>query len=200
MKIDKVHILKHIKGEQKAFNINSAFWLKNEVYVKHFGANSITINRDDIKRDFESENIERGIIRTLAWGYPNAMRRFRPTMQNITLIAQLLKHKNELNLAELYFAFGALMQIEGIGPSTVTKLLFFNGNTFKHTPCLIFDENVIKSIQVFDDFELLRKGLNPYKVVIYINYLERMQEIATSFNISPEELEVYLFDQNGKSI
>ncbi|MFT7072635.1 MAG: hypothetical protein ACJAX3_001615 [Patiriisocius sp.] len=199
MKLDHNHIIKQTKTAQKPFEVKSVFWLKNDVFVKHVGSKPISIHRNEIKNDFIDNETERAIVKTLAWGYPNAMRRFNPDNGNIALIAQLLKHKNDLNTAELYFAFGALMQIEGIGPSTITKLLFFNGNTFKNTPCLILDERVINSIKVFDEFEQLRDGLNPAKVRSYINFLNRMQEVSDSFFIAPEQLEIYLFEQNGKT-
>jgi hypothetical protein len=199
MKIDKGHILQQTKKVQKPFEVKSAFWLKNDVFVKHFGSKPISINRADIKNDFINDYIERAIIKTLAWGYPNSMRRFKPDSDNIAFIAQLLKHKNELSIAEVYFAFGALMQIEGIGPSTVTKLLFFNGNTFKSTPCLILDERVINSIRVFDEFEHIRVNLNPTKIQSYIRFLDYMQVVSDSLGVSPEQLEIYLFEQNGKT-
>lgn len=198
MKLDHNHIIKQTKTTQKPFEVKSVFWLKNDVFVKHCGSKPIALNREDIRNDFQSGNTERGIIKTLAWGYPNAMRRFNPHSDNIALIAQLLKHKNDLNTAELYFAFGALMQIEGIGPSTVTKLLFFNGNTFNNTPCLILDERVINSLKVFDEFEQLRDVLNPGKVRSYIKFLNLIQEVSDSVGIAPEQLEIYLFEQNGK--
>lgn len=199
MKLNKEHIIRVTKTEQNAFEVKSRFWLKNDVFVKHFGSEPIFINRNEIKNDFTEGDTERAIVKTLAWGYPNAMRRFNPDNGNIALIAQLLEHKNDLSIAELYFAFGALMQIEGIGPSTVTKLLFFNGNTFNNTPCLILDERVINSMKVFDEFEQLRYGLNPAKVRSFINFLNRMQEVSDSFGIEPEQLEIYLFEQNGKT-
>lgn len=199
MKLNKEHIIRVSKTEQNAFEVKSRFWLKNNVFAKHFGSKAISINRAEIKNDFTKGDTERAIIKTLAWGYPNAMRRFNPNSDNIALIAQLLKHKNDLNTAELYFAFGALMQIEGIGPSTITKLLFFNGNTFENTPCLILDERVINSIKIFDEFEQLRDGLNPAKVRSYMTFLNRMQEVSDSLGVSPEQLEIYLFEQNGKT-
>lgn len=200
MNLNKAHIISVTNAKQKAFEVKSRFWLKNKVFVMHLGSVPIFIQRDEIKKDFKEHKTEQAIIKTLAWGYPNAMRRFNPTTDNITLIANLLKHKNDLGIPEMYFAFGALMQIEGIGPSTITKLLFFNGNTFNNIPCLILDERVINSINVFDDFEQLREGLNPTKVLSYINFLNRMQEVADSLNISPEQLEYYLFEQNGKTV
>lgn len=185
---------------QNPEEIKSTFWLQNEVFIHYCGAEKQFISRDDIHADFQKGDFERGILKTLAWGYPNAMRRFKPNFENIQLISDLLKHKGELSHAELHFAFGGLLQIEGIGPSTLTKLLFFNGNTYNKIPCLILDERVINSIKVLDEFVNLRKSFNPSKVNSFISYLEKMQEVSFSLDISPEQLEVYLFMENGQQI
>jgi hypothetical protein len=197
MKLNKEHIIRVSHGSPKAIEVKSVFWLKNNVFVNHLGSNPVYLERAEIKKDFKENRTEQAIIKTLAWGYPQSMRRFNPTHENISLISQLLPSKGSLSLPELYMAFGSLLQIDGLGPSTVTKLLFFNGSSFENTPCLILDERVIKSIKIFHDFELLREEINPSKLSFYLSYLKRMQVVSKALDVSPEQLEIFLFEQNG---
>ncbi len=136
---------------------------------------------------------------TLAWGYPQSMRRFRPTMEKVEFIKTFLQGSTQLNDPSLFQKFGGLLQIDGLGPSTITKLLFFAGFTYKNIPCLILDDRVKESMSNYDDFKEVIKAYNNNKVSTYIKYLNKMDKLATQFEITHEQLELFLFNQVWKT-
>jgi hypothetical protein len=125
MKLTKDRIEENTSEEQKPFEVKSKFWLNRKVFTDIFGKKSISFDRNLVKDAFRSGNYQKAILITLAWGYPKAMRRFKPNEENIMLIKEILEGNRNLSKAELYQKFGGLSQIEGLGTSTLTKLLFF---------------------------------------------------------------------------
>lgn len=199
MKIEKHDIQYHSTQNQTAFEINSKFWFNKRIFTDLFGFNPVSFERATIKKEFNNKNYHKGVLMTLAWGYPRSMRRFQPTKDNIQFLQSFLQGNSILDKSSLYQKFGGLLQIEGIGPSTVTKLLFFAGFTYKNIPCLILDDRVKESMSYYDDFKEVVKAFNNTKVSSYIKYLNRMDELAIEFNISHEQLELFLFNQVWKT-
>jgi hypothetical protein len=181
--------------QQQPEVIKSAFWLKNELFKHHFGTEQISIERQGIHDAFSRGEKQKGILMTLAWGYPNAMRRFTPDEENVALIEQILYYKKDLSKAQLYQCLGGLLQVEGIGPSTATKLLYFSGNKYKKIPCVILDKRVEDSIKRCAEFDGVAVNLDAFKISSYISYLEKVDQLAGNLSKQHEAIELILFSK-----
>ncbi len=195
MKLSKEAIEIATENGQAAFTVKSQFWANNEVYRHFLLPQPLILNRGDLFTEFEEGNTVLAILKTLAWGYPQAMRKFKPSKRNLGLIREILDVKNELTEADLYRVFGGLAQIEGIGPSTITKLLFFSDKRYDQMPCLILDERVFDAMKRFSDFNDLLKQPMHKGVAFYIQYIMKMDELAKSLSIDHERIEMYLYQQ-----
>lgn len=163
---------------------------------KYETSGNIWFSRDDIFTICE-QNITEGLFAAEIWGYPSGPRgnNFKGILENIGEI----KKRISFNKVLLESDFCALLEIPGLGISTLSKFLYFfrckiNGNT-----CLIFDKvmNDICAGAVFgpdfhQDMGTIKNYIdNPKKY--YPLYLQAMSKIANQLNVSGEKLEGFLF-------
>ena len=86
--------------------------------------------------------------------------------------------------------FTRLRTVNGLGQSTYSKLLYFFNVSFEDKKCLILDTFVIANLKVFDEFS----GINWVQSQnCYLTYLNKIDELAGLHNVSPEQLERFLF-------
>ena len=116
-------------------------------------------------------------------------------VQNLPVLESVfaeIKDKN-LNAEEIKAVFDKLGTVRGLGAggiSTNSKLFYFFNVSFEGHKCLILDRVVAEKLNLFDDF-----AGTEWKPVpeCYSNYLSRMDELSRENNVSPEQLELFLF-------
>ncbi len=168
----------------------------------------IEISREDI---FKEEDPEKKLIMVLLWGYPtggrgnnianilNERKQFIQKLNNIlkdkkNSIAQddykKLKFKDE-NTKKLKF--------KGLGLSTMSKILYFFEVKIDNNPCLIFDTQILKSLQKnnIDEFKNVDWEQADEKEEKYFEYLRIVNKISgENPKIKPEAIELFLFHYN----
>jgi hypothetical protein len=198
MKLIAKEIESATQNGQEPFTIKSRFWLNKELFSSYSPAKPLVLDRNDVITEFQEGNTVLAILKALAWGYPQAMRKFKPIKQNLVLIREILDVESNLSEAALYRIYGGLAQIEGIGPSTLTKLLFFSEKSYNQIPCLILDERVLSAMKKFSDFDVLMQLPKKQSVSFYLHYLVKMDELAKELDITHEQIEMYLYTE-GKN-
>ena len=170
---------------------------KDSVQSAIFTNDEISLSRANVKAE---SDIKTKIMKVLMWGYkmPNGglQRQYADSIvQNLSVLEAVfeeIKDKN-LNAEEIKAAFDKLGTVRGLGAggiSTNSKLLYFFNVSFEGKKCLILDRVVAEKLNLFDDF-----AGSEWKPVpeCYSNYLSRMDELARENNVSPEQLELFLF-------
>lgn len=170
---------------------------KNAVQSAIFTNDEISLSRANVKAEAD---IKTKIMKVLMWGYkmPNGglQRQYADSIvQNLSVLESVfaeIKDKN-LNAEEIKAAFDKLGTVKGLGAggiSTNSKLFYFFNVSFEGHKCLILDRVVAEKLNLFDDF-----AGTEWKPVpeCYSNYLGRMDELARENDVSPEQLELFLF-------
>lgn len=199
------NLIESMPIKEQAFESNLETWDKfkdleivNETLYNPFGTKTkIKLSRNDL---FElsnfQENIPHSIISIIVWGYPRGMRgnSFKKIIKQINELSEsILTAKREPT--DWNYHQNILNNIEGLGLSTYSKLLYFHNIKIENKKSLILDERIIKTINksIFSEFEDL-KGINysnaPAK---YTKYLSIMETISHKLSIDSEKLEMFLF-------
>ena len=86
----------------------------------------INISRDDIKK---TKDTTKKIVKILMWGYPSGGGQYghvKKILQNLNDLTTWLEENNGNNFDSVQDdALGNLSEINGLGPSTISKLLYF---------------------------------------------------------------------------
>ncbi len=113
----------------------------------------IELSRQDVFDAF-GDDIAKGIITTLVWGYPKGklpggrgFERVLDRLPEISAIIAELRAEPPLAAATICSRFE---QFSGLGPSTFTKFLYFSGIQAEEGRCLIYDQMVMRAIVVSD--------------------------------------------------
>lgn len=170
---------------------------KDAVQSAIFTNDEISLSRSNVKAETA---IKTKIMKVLMWGYkmPNGglQRQYADSIvQNLSVLESVfaeIKDKN-LNAEEIKAAFDRLGIVKGLGTGGISinsKLFYFFNVSFEGHKCLILDRVVAEKLNLFDDF-----AGTEWKPVpeCYLNYLNRMDELARENNVSPEQLELFLF-------
>ena len=162
---------------------------------------SLRISRHDI---FQTENVREKLIKTIYWGYNRGMRgnHFASILAQIDAIELALNHLIIIDnpVTRDFNAFvESINDVEGIGISTYTKILYFFNISFNQVPCLILD---LRLINVFTSAEFENfAALNGISYLIahryYVRYIERMQQLASEMGTQGENIELFLFMFGG---
>ena len=166
------------------------------------------IYRRYCKDTFRSDS-KKGIFAAIIWGYPKGKfpggRNFDEIMNHASNISKTIDELKKANATlEAKDIFGHFSQFKNLGPSTLTKCLYFAEIRVKEGPCLIYDKMVIRSIThrssiENDNFSKLRdifsantKGIN-FQKETYAAYLKTINDIANCLRIKHEEIEFDLY-------
>ena len=167
---------------------------KDALYGAIFVNDVINLSRAEVKAETD---IKTKIMKVLMWGYKKTNGSLRPQyfdsiVNHLNVLEPIfadIQNRN-LNAAEINDVFDRFRAVKGLGISTYTKLLYFFNVSFEGKKCLILDKWVLKSLNYFDGFA----GTDWQKTeVCYLTYLNRMDELAGLHNVSPEQLERFLF-------
>jgi len=215
---EHIDLIKHIPVEKQISLIKRKNWLKDDEHLhdrfqdinnqekilKHlksiFSKNDeILISRSDI---FDEQNLEKKILKTLMWGYPSGGQGSlsKNIFCNLSIIKEKLnKYKNK-NIPEdsedQDTNFKELLVISGLGFSTLSKILYFFQVTINDNPCLIYDRQVLLSLNknTIDEFDIGHSWKQNYDD--YCSYLEKVNDLSKEHNVTNAKIEFFLFYTN----
>lgn len=215
---EHIDLIKHIPVEKQISLIKRKNWLKDDEHLhdrfqdinnqekilKHlksiFSKNDeILISRSDI---FDEQNLEKKILKTLMWGYPSGGQGSlsKNIFCNLSIIKEKLnKYKNK-NIPEdsedQDTNFKELLVIPGLGFSTLSKILYFFQVTINDNPCLIYDRQVLLSLNknTIDEFDIGHSWKQNYDD--YCSYLEKVNDLSKKHNVTNAQIEFFLFYTN----
>ena len=95
-------------------------------------------------------------------------------------------------------ALGNLSEINGLGLSTISKLLYFFDVKIENNPCQIYDGKVIKSLNKNHQIDELSSRNNwDRKDEDYEEYINLLFRLSKKCKCSPDQIELFLFMINN---
>lgn len=161
--------------------------------------NYIKISRDDIKK---TSDTKKKIVKILMWGYPGGGGQYGPVkkiLRNLNDLTIWLNENNSNNFDSVQDdALGNLSEINGLGPSTISKLLYFFDVKIGNIPCQIYDGKVIDSLNKNHQIQELSERNNwGRKDEDYVDYIKLLSELSENCECSPDQIELFLFMINN---
>ena len=171
----------------------------------------IEISREDI---FKEEDPEKKLIMVLLWGYPtggrgnNIANILNERKQFIKKLNNTLKDKKNSITQDDYKKLKfkdentKKLKFKGLGLSTMSKILYFFEVKIDNNPCLIFDTQILLSLQKnnIDEFKNVDWEQADEKEEKYFEYLRIVNTISKEklkkSKIKPEAIELFLFHYN----
>lgn len=155
----------------------------------------IVISRRSI---FDETDIAKKIIEIFVWGYPTGGRGKNVEMclkqlNELECVCKSIFNKN-LSRNEYYEVIREFKSINGLGPSTWTKFMYFFQTKIEGITTLIFDAQIEKSLKhtQFIEFQHLA-DLKHEKVNHFIEYINGIDNIAKKLGVSTDRIELFLF-------
>lgn len=154
-------------------------------------APEIKISREDI---FSAVSIKKKIYMTIFWGYPSGMQNNNhiKIFNQIAQITTLLTNSLVINNWNEHFND---VRFNGLGITTYSKLLYFNGTKICDNKALILDSRIINCINkgVFSNFDGLEQITYNNASKLYPKYLSTMKDLAQQLNVDGDQIELFLF-------
>ena len=155
------------------------------------GRQEVFLTREDVFVGCASDDLGRGLLSALYWGYPkNQHGVCSHVHQNYEIIINLLRNYRNANLTldEYHTIRNAVfVPARGVNISTFSKILYFCNVRLNGNPCVIYDNRVrSKILNCLSDetvFEGLRHAAhlaNPYTA--YWHYVECVAALAPAEN------------------
>lgn len=223
MKEDKVASIKKYAGLIKSLPVggqfikirrDSTFWNRTdfpddvqEVIKTVFDECSgdekyINISRDDIRDDIISrDDIKKTIVKILMWGYPRGgqygqVKKILKKLNDLTTWLEENKGNNFDSVQD--DALRNLSKIKGVGPSTISKLLYFFDVKIGNIPCQIYDDKVIDSLNNNHQIQQLSERNNwDRNDEDYEEYINLLSKLSENCECSPDQIELFLFMINN---
>lgn len=174
--------------------IESLERINNHIFGK---SSSLSVSRKDI---FNKTDIKEKIILSIYWGYPRGMRgnHFINLIKQVDDIVKTLKKllsKKLPDANDFHEMIKSFDDIDGLGLSTYSKILYFNNISFNRNPCLILDQKLINVFnnQIFTQFSDLSNINYNTATNNYLQYLELMKKTASELESQGENIEQFLF-------
>lgn len=188
---------------------DSTFWNRTdfpddviEVVETVFGNNNyIKISRDDIKEAIVTKKKTKEIIvKILMWGYPRGGRcdYVKNILQNMDVLTNWLDKIKGNNFDSVKKALDGKPKIKGLGPSTISKLLYFFDVKIGKIPCQIYDGKVIDSLNKDHQIQDLSERNNWDRTYDdYEEYINLLFRLSKKCKCSPDQIELFLFMINN---
>ena len=170
-----------------------------------FGHNNyIKISRDDIKEAIvtkeKTSDTKEIIVKILMWGYPRGGRRdyVKNILKNMDVLTNWLEKIKDNNFDSVKNALGGKPKINGLGPSTISKLLYFFDVKIGNNPCQIYDGKVINSLNKnhqIDELAIRNDWGRTYPD--YKKYIDLLSKLSENCECSPDQIELFLFMINN---
>lgn len=169
------------------------------------GGHFVEISRQDLF-DFAERGISKEFVYAVfIWGYPTGGRgdNFRRVIDHSGKVTEAFRKAPRALRRDDLNQLCARLRGCGIGPSTLTKLLYFLDFTVDGYRALILDGKVMRTFQrrLFEeDFGPSAKTIyeeagrrDPDYLRIYPDYLREMSRASQDLGGDPDELEMFLF-------
>lgn len=166
----------------------------------------IEISRADILNETDHE---KKLIMVLLWGYPTGGRgsNIANILNEREIIIQKLRAILKGNITQdeykkLYYYEGEnhkKVKLKGLGLSTMSKILYFFEVKIDNNPCLIFDTQILLSLQKnnIDEFMNVDWKQTDEKYFEYLRIVNKIsKEKLKDSKIKPEAIELFLFHYN----
>lgn len=199
-----------VGGQFTKIKKDSTFWNRqdfpddvkdvvNDVFDEYSDDNNyIKISRDDIKK---TKDTKKKIVKILMWGYPGGGQhgQVRKILQNLNDLTTWLNENKDNNFDSVQDdALGNVLEIKGLGLSTISKLLYFFKVTIGNIPCQIYDGKVINSLNNNHQIQELSIRNNwGRKDEDYEEYIDLLFELSKKCKCSPDQIELFLFMINN---
>ncbi len=158
----------------------------------------INISRDDIKN---TSDTKQKIVKILMWGYPGGGRygQVQNILQNMDVLTNWLEDNNGNNFDSVQDdALGNLLEINCLGLSTISKLLYFFNVKIGDCPCQIYDGKVINSLNKNHQIaELSTRNDWGRTYPDYEEYIDLLFGLSNDYQCSPDQIELFLFMINN---
>lgn len=200
-----------IKKDSKFWNPTNTDFSEDvkKVVETVFGNNNyIKISRDDIKKAIDTKektsDTKEIIVKILMWGYPRGGRdHVKNILQNMDVLTNWLEKIKDNNFDSVknalpHDASSNELKINGLGLSTISKLLYFFDVKIGNIPCQIYDDKVIDSLNKNHQIKELSKPNNwgrTYKY--YEKYINLLFGLSNDYQCSPDQIELFLFMINN---
>ena len=160
------------------------------------------LNRKDV---FNETDIDKKFIKVLMWGYPDGK-----TISLKNNIPNILKNKrhiiplindlkgNNFTTDDFICKTKALSKIEGIGTSTLSKLLYFFNVSINEKQCLIFDSRVKNALERYTETKCL-SNCKKSRINSYQTFVEGIWKISEEIGLDAESIEFILFSVSGSN-
>lgn len=194
-----------IKKDSKFWNPTNTDFPDNvkEVVDAVFGECSgdekyINISRDDIKK---TKDTTKKIVKILMWGYPRGgqygqVKKILKKLNDLTTWLEENKGNNFDSVQD--DALRNLSKIKGLGPSTISKLLYFFDVKIGNIPCQIYDDKVIDSLNNNHQIQQLSERNNwDRNDEDYEEYINLLSKLSENCECSPDQIELFLFMINN---
>jgi hypothetical protein len=154
----------------------------------------------------DSKSFMRAFLLTMIWGFSDTgygthrTNKYINNNDNINRIQEAITFIQQNNPDSLKNAFKKLKEIDGLGVSYLTKILYF-ATRAKNTDnyALIFDIRVaaalIKLTTPKEVYEIVNVGPSP-KFGDYLKYISLIHNIALEYQVEADQIEMYLFNQD----
>lgn len=199
-------LIKQLPYKDQAFVTQRSIWIPyvedksfGRFYQEAFLENeSITISRGELF-SMVKKDPSKGIFATILWGYPRGYTRgfnmptlFPRFLGQVEFLAERLSTQKSITSDELKYL---LSKCDGVGLSTLSKLLYFFSIKINGCRCLIMDARIIRVLNNAHFTELRsfstiteQNGKN-----YYADYLKRCAELSKKYGYKPDQLELFLF-------
>lgn len=159
----------------------------------------VTISRQDLRNYAAGSDLDRFAMATILWGYPRGMRgnHVSKIAERFEKLVEHLAETARVRTVEDWPAqYGQVDEFSGVGLSTYTKFLTFLSIKIHSFSALILDERIVRIIggRIFDELNVLGDKRQDKPQDWYPDYLSCLHELASSFGVSSEAIEFFLFE------
>ena len=151
------------------------------------GNQEVFLTREDVFAACAGDDLERGLLSALYWGYPTNLHGVCSHVhQNYEIIINLLRNYRNVNLTlDDYHTLwnSVFIPARGVNISTFSKILYFCNARLNGNPCVIYDNRVKSNILyhlsdevVFDGLRHAARMANSYTA--YWHYVECVAALA----------------------
>lgn len=194
-------LISNMPFEEQCFTTKRSTWekkIEKSVLDRLFGRRkSLTISRNDILQKCPIDDF---VYLVIFWGYPRGMRGHKSDVEifkRISEISEIVNNpmRGKQSAIEAQNTLEKLQTFQGLGISTISKLLYFRTHTFDGFQALILDERLMRVFNnnVFEEFSELENFRTDNASKKYLHYLKVMHRTAEQLTVTPEQLEMFLF-------
>jgi hypothetical protein len=199
-------LIRQLPYKDQAFVTKSSIWKPykkdgsfGRFYQETFLKNeSITISRGELF-SIAKKDPTKGILATILWGYPMGYTRgfnmpilFPRFLNQVEFLSERLPIQKSITNDELKYM---LRKCDGMGLSTLSKLLYFFNIKIAGCRCLIMDARIVGVLSKgqFTELQPLSCIREHNKEKLYAEYVKVCAQLSQKRGYKPDQLELFLF-------